>query len=128
MRKILFFICSMGAALFADVLLGGTKIFNVVPLLSACMACIWFWHLGFGLRIASSFVIGFLMDAIHFSPVGTYLLVLVMLAFISELMKFFFSNTESVMVRGMSIAMLLILFRVSIVPVASLLSSARMEF
>lgn len=128
MKEALFFVFSMGVALFADLLLGSTKIFNVIPLLSACMACIWFWHLGFGSRIASAFVIGFLMDAIHFSPVGTHLFVLVMLAFVSEWMKFFFSNTGSVMVRGMSIAMLLIFFRVSIIPVASLLSSARIDF
>ena len=116
----------MGLAFFADLLLGSTKIFNVMPLLSACMACVWFWHLGFVPRIASAFVIGFLIDAIHFSPAGTYLFVLVMLAFVSEWMKFFFSNTESVMVKGIGIAMLLLLFRVSIAPAASLLASTGM--
>ncbi|MDP3770484.1 MAG: rod shape-determining protein MreD [Candidatus Sungbacteria bacterium] len=128
MRKTFFFIFSMGIAFVADLLFGGTTIFNVIPLFGVCTACVWFWHLGFASRISSAFVIGSVMDAIHFSPVGTYLLVLVMLACVTEWMKSFFSNTESVVVKGMSIVILLILFRVCVSPISSFLASTRMQF
>ena len=112
----------MSAALFADVLFGGMKIFNFIPALSICMACVWFWHLEFSSRISSAFIIGFLMDTIHFSSLGTYLLILVMLAILTEWMKSFFSNTESIVVKGMSIMILIFLFRVCVAPVSSLLA------
>ena len=64
--------------------------------------------------------IGLLLDVTGFLPVGTHMLILILIAYISEPMKDFFSNNESRMVIALNVVMLMILFRLLILPVSLL--------
>lgn len=72
----------------------------------------WFWRLRLLVRLSMAFVIGFFADSIFFLPPGTYIVVFVLLAFFTEFLRLFFSNTFSRVTYVLGIIILTAIFLV----------------
>ena len=121
MKIFLSLILTIGVAFMLDIffaLPGG----SIVPPLVITAVCYWFWRLTLIGRFFLALGIGLLLDVTGFLPVGTHMLILILIAYISEPMKDFFSNNESRMVIALNVVMLMILFRLLMSP-ASLLNT-----
>ena len=118
-----FLFITMIGAFFADILFQGHWIFAVVPALTVCMACYWFWRLGLNMRLFLAFAVGFVLDSIHLFSFGTYLLLLGALAFAVEWMKMLLSRSESHATDGMRVAFLIILFRLLVTPMSFIIKT-----
>ncbi len=92
-----------------------------MPPLMVAVICYWFWRFDLGERLLLALVAGVIMDTLGFLPAGTYTLLLVALAWMCEPMKSFFSNTESRPVVALCSLILLIGFRIMIVPASTLI-------
>ncbi len=81
----------------------------------------WFWRLKLLPRILLGVFIGIFMDGISPHPWGTYLVLFMILAILSELLQLFFSDTVSHLARGISMAISLFLTLNLIYPIAILI-------
>ena len=121
MKKTSFLILSLGIAFLIDKI--GGKIFSsLIPPLIIGVIFYWYGRVDLKDRILLAFLCGFVLDTIGFFPMGTYTGLLLVLAWAYELLKSFFSNTESRTVMALSISLLLIGFRLLIFPVSSLIT------
>lgn len=126
MKTIFFLIISLGAGLILDLFLASFGGSIIVSLIIA-VACYWFWRLTFTGRLFLAFAVGLLLDVTGFLPMGSYMLILIVMAYLCELIKDFFSNNESRTVIALNMAILIITFRLLIVP-ASLLTTFAASF
>lgn len=119
MKTIFSLILTIGAAFIVDTFLaplGG----NVISPLTITTVCYWFWHLTLPRRLFLALGMGLLLDIVGFLPMGTYMLVLIAMAYICEPIKDFFSNNESGAVIALNILILMIIFRLLMSPVSLL--------
>lgn len=120
--KTFFFLCvTLVVALAFDVIAGQIAGF-LMPPLAVVVICYWLWRLDWGERLMLAFCSGIILDAIGFFPMGSHTFVLVALAFLCTPMKSFFSNTQSRFVTVLNVGLLIIVFRVLILPVSSLIN------
>lgn len=126
MKTTLLLIATICFALVLDVFFpsfGGT----IIPPLAVVVACYWFWRLTLAKRLLLAFVLGLLLDIIGFLPIGAHTLTLVCMAYVCESMKSFFSNNESRMVIAINVVILMIIFRLLVIP-ATLLITLSQQF
>lgn len=126
MRIIFFFTLTIGLALVLDIFFasfGGT----VIPPFAVGVVCYWFWRLTLARRLILASGMGLLLDVIGFLPMGAHTLILICMAYMCELMKSFFSNNESRAVIVINIIILMIIFRLLVMP-ASLLVAFLQSF
>ena len=121
MKTVGLIILTIALALLFDIFF--TRIVgSIIPPLVIGVACYWFWRFTLGQRLVFAFVLGLFLDIIGFLPMGMHTLVFVCMAYICEPMKSFFSNTGSRVVVALNIVILIIIFRVLIVPASLLIS------
>jgi len=120
MKTFLYLFASIGLGFIFDTLFGQVA-GGFVPPLMVAVICYWFWRFDLGERLLLALVAGVIMDTLGFLPAGTYTLLLVALAWMCEPMKSFFSNTESRPVVALCSLILLIGFRIMIVPASTLI-------
>ena len=71
-------------------------------------AVFWFWKMRLSSRIFLGIFAGIFVDSVSAYPPGTYLLLFFVAALLTEVLRIFFSETESYLTRGISMAVLLI--------------------
>lgn len=120
MKTGLFVFASIGLGFVFDGIFGQVA-GGVLPPIAVVVICYWFWRFNLGERLVLAAVSGMFLDTIGFLPAGTYTLLLVALAWMCEPMKSFFSNTESYPVVALCTVILIIGFRIMIVPAVSLM-------
>ena len=119
MKTFIFLLLSTVAAFAFDVAWGHIAA-GIIPPVAVIALLYWFWRLDLGQRLLCAMISGAVLDTIGFLPPGTYMLILVSLAFLCEPMKTFFSNTESRMVIALNVIILVIAFRILVFPASSL--------
>ena len=120
MKTFIFLLLGTVAAFAFDVAWGQIAQ-GIIPPVVVIAILYWSWRLEFGQRIILAAISGVVLDTIGFLPSGTYILILVGLAFLCEPMKTFFSNTESRLVVALSVIILVIAFRILVSPASSLM-------
>lgn len=121
MKTLFFFCLTLCAAFVVDIIIGPLG-GSLIPSLAVIAACFWLWRLDRGERLAAGCAAGILLDVIGFFPLGTYTSIMLMLVFLCEPMKSFFSNTESRLVTLINVTLLVMLFRILAPPVAALVA------
>ena len=81
-----------------------------------------FWKMKLSTRIFCGIFAGIFMDAVSAYPPGTYLILFFVAAIFTEVLRWFFSETESYVVRGISMATVLFICINLIHPLASVMS------
>lgn len=119
---ILVLIASLVAAFILEWTLGSVFSFRGIawPLVISAVV-FWFWRLKLLSRILLGVLTGIFMDGISPHPWGTYLMLFMVLAILSELLQLFFSDTDSYLTQGISMAISLFLALNLIYPVAILI-------
>jgi rod shape-determining protein MreD len=126
MKIIFFLILTIGTAFIFDTLLasfGG----SIISPLVITVVCYWFWRLRLIERFFLALGMGLLLDVTGFLPIGTHMLILILMAYVCEPMKDFFSNNESRAVIALNVVILMIIFRL-LMPSASLLNTFAASF
>ena len=119
MKIIIYLVLSVVSAFAFDSIVGQIPGGNIPPLM-VIIVFYWFWRLDLGQRLLLSMVSGVILDTIGFLPSGVYTLMFVCGAVLCVPMKNFFSNTESRPVTVLSVIILTLVFRLSVVPASSL--------
>lgn len=116
--KFFFLILTIGAALVLDIFFtsGG----SIIPPLVIGAVCYWFWRLTLHARLFLAFATGSLLDVIGFLPMGTHMIIFIVMAYICEPMKDFFSNNKSRAVIALNIIILMVIFRLLMPPISLL--------
>ncbi len=117
MKTIFFFILTYAAAGVIDTLIE-RRLGFFAPLFLIGVICYWCWRFNLKQRIILAFCAGAILDTIGFLPAGMYTAMFLLLAWLSELLKSFFSNIESRVVACLSVGILLLSFRAVIIPVS----------
>lgn len=125
MKKLFFLILTISIVLVLDIFFtpGG----NVIPLFVIGTACYWFWRLTLARRLSLALVIGSLLDVIGFLPMGAHMIIFIVMAYLCEFMKDFFSNNKSRAVIALNVIILMIIFQLLTRP-ASLLTTFAASF
>lgn len=84
---------------------------------------LWFWRLNLSLRLVAAVLTGFLADSISLLPFGTHTFLFIVLAFCTELLHLFFSNTRSRAAQTLGIAILTVLFLLLVPQFSSIIGS-----
>lgn len=114
MKKLFFLILTISAALVFDIFF--TPEGNVIPLFVIGAACYWFWRLTLTRRFSLALGIGSLLDVVGFLPMGTHMIIFIVMTYLCEFMKDFFSNNKSRAVIALNIIILMITFRLLVSP------------
>lgn len=109
------------ALLISTLILAAFAEWSIAPLLApyflppffAAAALFWFFRVRFASRIILGIAAGFLMDSISPLPFGTHLATFFLLAFAAEGMIIFISYSESLLIRTVSWAVLVVVFIIS---------------
>ena len=118
MKTFIFLLLSIASAFVFDIVWGQIA-GGIIPPIAVLAILYWFWRLDLGQRIVLAIISGAILDTIGFLPSGTYMLILMGLAFICEPMKTFFSNTESRMVIALNVIILAAILRILVLPASS---------
>ena len=78
--------------------------------LVAFVFCLWSWQIRFETRLWLGFAVGFIMDTVQLVPFGSFLLTFLTITISCEIFQLFFSNTESKITYGISIALSMLVF------------------
>ena len=101
----------------SNAVLAATNFFLPV---AALVFCFWSWQMSMEARLWLGLGVGLVMDAISLIPFGSSMLAFLILALACEFLRMFFSDTESKITRGVSVALLMAVFLGS-VPLWSML-------
>lgn len=111
------------AALFLELASGGELAFwGVRPPLAGAVLFFWFWNMRLPGRLFLAVLGGILMDSISLHPFGTNTAVFMAIAGSTEVLRYFFSNVESLVIRGIGVSVGIFLFLNLAVILGSLVS------
>lgn len=85
-------------------------------------AIFWFWRMELSSRVFLGILAGIFMDTVSAYPPGTYLILFFVAAFLTEVLRRFFSETEFYITKGISMAILLFICINLINPLANIMS------
>ncbi len=80
-----------------------------------------FWQLPFWHRVLSGIILGLLFDTLLAFPFGSHLLVFMVLALLTELLRKTLTNTDSFFTKGLSVGLLIFTSLIFIYPLACLI-------
>lgn len=106
MNKFFFVIITIAAAFIFEISFGRfITIFEVSLPLVICLIVFWYWRTLLPARFSMAAFFGLALESISLQPFGIYFLILVSLAFITDFLKFFFSNTKSYLTQAVAAAL-----------------------
>lgn len=121
MRLILLFFTIL-AAFVLELVVGGRLAFlGINPPLLILALNFWFWELNLSKRIFLGAAMGILFDSISIFPFGTYAVMFILLAFLTELSQIVFSNIQSLLTKTVGAALAVFLILNLVLPVAHFL-------
>ncbi len=99
------------ASLFLELAMGGElAVWGVRPPLAGAVLFFWFWGMSQSRRLFLAFLGGIVMDSVSFYPFGTNTAVFMAIAGSTGVLRYFFSNVESLVTRGIGVAVGVFLF------------------
>ena len=110
MRTYVVLLVMLGAfflELSSHVMIAGKAVFRP---LSALAFCALSWRMEFETRMWFALAVGFVMDSVQLIPFGASLVTCVVLALACEVLRFFFSDTESRVTQSIGTGILMLLF------------------
>lgn len=123
MRFITISFTLLGALIFEWAWGARFSLLGVAPPIFVLVLSFWFWHLSFVERLEFAGGAGFVLDSISLHPLGTHLLLYLVLALLMEALHTLFSSRDSVLSIGVASAVSILLFSLLAPPLGFAIAS-----